>query len=150
MGVWMFFCCGGCVLSGRGLCDELITRPEESLRVIQKSRECGDPGPLGLSRPPPQKKQTCIYNKQKMKILRRQTLQFCCNSHQHFVLQFCWARKGPAPQHNPVLCRVSVVFSVLVTPVAWVFFLLPYWRCITMFRENILLPSSGWFRPMPK
>jgi len=27
---WMFVCCGRCVLSGRGLCDELITRPEES------------------------------------------------------------------------------------------------------------------------
>jgi hypothetical protein len=29
-GVWMFVCCVYCVLSGRGLCDELITRPEES------------------------------------------------------------------------------------------------------------------------
>jgi hypothetical protein len=26
-------CCMGCVLSGRGLCDELITRPEESYRL---------------------------------------------------------------------------------------------------------------------
>jgi len=25
-----FVCCECCVLSGRGLCDELITRPEES------------------------------------------------------------------------------------------------------------------------
>ena len=32
-GAWMFFCCGCCVLSGRGLCDELITRPEESYRL---------------------------------------------------------------------------------------------------------------------
>jgi len=30
---WMFVCCECCVLSGRGLCDELITRPEESYRV---------------------------------------------------------------------------------------------------------------------
>jgi hypothetical protein len=29
----MFVCCGYCVLSGRGLCDELITRPEESYRL---------------------------------------------------------------------------------------------------------------------
>jgi len=29
----MFFCCECCVLSGRGLCDELITRPEESYRL---------------------------------------------------------------------------------------------------------------------
>jgi len=28
--VWTFVCCECCVLTGRGLCDELITRPEES------------------------------------------------------------------------------------------------------------------------
>ena len=32
-GAWMSVCCECCVLSGRGLCDELITRPEESYRV---------------------------------------------------------------------------------------------------------------------
>jgi hypothetical protein len=31
-GAWMSVCCERCVLSGRGLCDELITRPEESYR----------------------------------------------------------------------------------------------------------------------
>jgi len=30
---WMFVCCKSCVLSGRGLWDELITRPEESYRL---------------------------------------------------------------------------------------------------------------------
>jgi hypothetical protein len=29
----MFVCCECCVLSGRGLCDVLITRPEESYRL---------------------------------------------------------------------------------------------------------------------
>jgi len=29
-GAWTFVCCERCVLSGRGLCDELIIRPEES------------------------------------------------------------------------------------------------------------------------
>ena len=29
-GAWIFFCCECCVLSGGGLCDELITRPQES------------------------------------------------------------------------------------------------------------------------
>ena len=29
----MFVCCVCCVLSARGLCDELITRPEESYRL---------------------------------------------------------------------------------------------------------------------
>ena len=32
-GVWMSVCCECCVLSGRGLCDELITRPEGSYRL---------------------------------------------------------------------------------------------------------------------
>ena len=32
-GAWTFVCCECCVLSGRGLCDELITRPEESYRM---------------------------------------------------------------------------------------------------------------------
>ena len=33
-GTWMFVCCDCCVLSGRGLCDELITRSEESLPTV--------------------------------------------------------------------------------------------------------------------
>ena len=32
-GAWMFVCCECCVLSGTGLCDELITPPEESYRL---------------------------------------------------------------------------------------------------------------------
>jgi hypothetical protein len=32
-GTWMSVCCECCVLSGRGLCDGLITRTEESYRV---------------------------------------------------------------------------------------------------------------------
>ena len=32
-GAWMFVCFECCVLSGRGLCDGLITRPEESYRL---------------------------------------------------------------------------------------------------------------------
>ena len=31
--VGMDVCCECCVLSGRGLCDELITRPEDSYRL---------------------------------------------------------------------------------------------------------------------
>ena len=31
-GAWIFVCSESCVLSGRGLCDGLITRPEESYR----------------------------------------------------------------------------------------------------------------------
>jgi len=32
-GAWMSVCCECCVLSGRGLCDELITHAEESYQV---------------------------------------------------------------------------------------------------------------------
>ena len=32
-GAWIFVCCECRVLSGRGLCDELIVRPEESYRL---------------------------------------------------------------------------------------------------------------------
>ena len=32
-GAWMSVCCECCVLSGRGLCDALITRPEEPYRM---------------------------------------------------------------------------------------------------------------------
>ena len=33
LGAWMFVCCKCCVLSGRGLCDGLIIRSEESYRM---------------------------------------------------------------------------------------------------------------------
>ena len=32
-GAWIFLCCECCVLSGRGLCDGLIIRSEESYRM---------------------------------------------------------------------------------------------------------------------
>ena len=32
-GAWVFVCCDCCVLSGRGLCDGLITLPEEAYRL---------------------------------------------------------------------------------------------------------------------
>jgi hypothetical protein len=53
-GAWMFVCC---VLSGRDLCDELITRPESptdcgtSLCVITKLRERGDHDPRWAADP---------------------------------------------------------------------------------------------------
>ena len=35
-GAWLFVCCECCVLSGRGLCDKLFTRPEESYRLVRR------------------------------------------------------------------------------------------------------------------
>src|SRR5215471_16447553 len=46
-GAWIFVCCECRVLSGRGLCDELISRPEESYRlccvVVRDSRRSRTP-----------------------------------------------------------------------------------------------------------
>ena len=63
-GAWRFVCCECCVLSGRGFCDELITRPEESYRMwcvvvcdLEKPCEWGGHDPLGAVAP----------NKKKMK-----------------------------------------------------------------------------------
>jgi hypothetical protein len=46
-GAWVFVCCEGRVFSGRGLCDELIARPEEFYRLwrvvvcdLETSRIC--------------------------------------------------------------------------------------------------------------
>ena len=61
-GTWMSVWCECCVLSGRGLCDKLVTRPGGSYRLWcvvvcdLKHRECGDPGPLGNVAPKEKKK----------------------------------------------------------------------------------------------
>jgi len=64
----MFVCCECCVLSGRGLCDELITRPEESYQMwcvvvcdLEPSR-MKRPWPA-LGRSATKKKYIYIYNK---------------------------------------------------------------------------------------
>jgi hypothetical protein len=54
----MFVCCECCVLSGRGLCDELITRPKESYRQwcvvacdLEKPHEWGGHSPHWAAAP---------------------------------------------------------------------------------------------------
>ena len=59
---WMFVCCECCVFSGRGLCDRLVTRPEESYRLW--CVVVCDLGTLWMRRPCPTggcraKKNTC-------------------------------------------------------------------------------------------
>ena len=53
---WMFVCCECCVLSSRGLCEKLITRPEDSYRLwcvvvcdLETSRMRGSWPALGRS-----------------------------------------------------------------------------------------------------
>ena len=61
-GAWMFVCRDCRVLSGRGLCDELITRPEESYRMWcvvvcdLETTEFTRPWPTGGCCAPPPKK----------------------------------------------------------------------------------------------
>jgi hypothetical protein len=57
-GAWMSVSCEWCALSGRGLCDELITRPEESYRLWCVLNVCdhetskwGGPGPCRAVEP---------------------------------------------------------------------------------------------------
>jgi hypothetical protein len=54
----MFVCCECCVLSRRGFCDELITRPEESYRLwfvvvcdLEEPQEGGNHDPLWVAAP---------------------------------------------------------------------------------------------------
>jgi hypothetical protein len=55
----MYVSCECCVLSGRGLCDELVPRPEESYRLWcvsnvcdhETSKERGGPGPYKAVEP---------------------------------------------------------------------------------------------------
>ena len=85
--VWMFVCCECCVLSGRGLCDELITRPEESYRlwcvvmcVIQKPQELEGHGSRWAAAPQENKSYNKVY------ILFRQINKNILNAvnHGHF------------------------------------------------------------------
>jgi hypothetical protein len=92
-GTWMFVCCECCVLSGRGLYDGLITRPEESYRLwcvvvsdleISKMRRHWPTG--GLFK----KKKKCIklcyvwilltaaVRWEQNLLTQRQTLHVCC------------------------------------------------------------------------
>jgi hypothetical protein len=71
-GAWMSVCCECCVLSGRGICDELVPRPEESYRVWCVSNVCdhetsmkrGGPGPCRAVEPYKEKKKPKYFSKQ--------------------------------------------------------------------------------------
>ena len=64
---WMFVCCECCVLSDRGICDEPITRPEESYRLwcvvvcdLESSR-MRSPWPTGGCCPKNKQTKECSY-----------------------------------------------------------------------------------------
>jgi hypothetical protein len=65
-GVWMFVWCECCVMSGRGLCDGLLTRPEESYRLWrvvvcdQETSRMRKPRSTGGCRAKNKQKQCCF------------------------------------------------------------------------------------------
>jgi len=77
----MCVCCEVCVLSGRGLYDEMITHPEEYCRLwcvvlcdTQKPCERGGPGPLGRGGVSAQKQ----TNRYVAKFITNYVSVFCC------------------------------------------------------------------------
>jgi len=108
----MSVCCECCVLSGRDLCDELITRPEESYRlryvvVCDLESSCmSRPWPTGGLLRQKQNKQTffCI------RVYQTQTFVFSVkhNAEDRFLFlilfpiqDFGWKDHAlPAPEHN--------------------------------------------------
>jgi len=72
----MFFCCECCVLSRRGLYDELLTRPEESYRlsaVVARALETSfirSPWPAGGC---------CAKRKEERKTQITQAQSLCCS-----------------------------------------------------------------------
>ena len=106
-GAWIFVCCECCVLSGRGLGDELITRPEESYRlwcvVVCDLETSGMRRPwpaLGRSPPLPQKLLYSVNQNDVIWIIRgadclvdKGTSDISCNSSRIFPavlkISFC-------------------------------------------------------------
>ena len=73
LGAWLSVCCDCCVLSGRGACDELITRAEESYRLwcvivcdLEKTNLVNEEGqgPLGAIAPKKRERERylCIHS----------------------------------------------------------------------------------------
>ena len=87
----MFVCCECCVLSGRGLCDELITRPGESHRLwyvvvcdLETSR-MRRPWPTGGCHAKTNKQTKLIRYKKSIeyKLLIAMDLYFMCSDNLH-------------------------------------------------------------------
>jgi len=107
-GAWMFICCECCMFSGRDLCDELITRPEESYLLwcvvvcdLETSR-MRRPWPA-LGRSATKKKEyilvVCNWNNSKIRV-KQQTF---CHKVADVAVQVCYlpqTTKRRILQHN--------------------------------------------------
>jgi hypothetical protein len=97
----MFVCCECCVLSGRGLCDELITRPEESYRLwcvvcdLEKPQEWGGHEPHWVAAPQRERERereniyiyVCIINLScSLIIMKKNILDMLLYIHFHYLI----------------------------------------------------------------
>ena len=100
-GPWMLVCCECCVLSGRGLCDELITRPEESYRL--RCVVVCDLETSGMRRPWPyegccaRNRQTYVKAKQSYRCAKLRTELWTCmeewrHKSTHFIVDIKHSR----------------------------------------------------------
>jgi hypothetical protein len=102
----MDVCCEYFVLSGRGLCDELITRPEESYRLwcvtvcdLEKPQEWRDHGPRWVAAP----------QKKKITTLKQQNAQNC-SLDIYFTISHWY--KYLTPRTPITLCGNSALFKI--------------------------------------
>jgi hypothetical protein len=79
----MFVCCECCVLSGRGLCDELISRPEESYRlwcvVYDLENLKNEEAMTSVGSQLHSKKKKSFNNKEREKVVRDNNCELNCD-----------------------------------------------------------------------
>ena len=116
----MFVCCECCVLSGRGLCDELITRPEESYRLwhvvvcdLEKPKEWGGHDPRWVAAPQPKREREKKKERKKRKKF--------------------WIRKQ-------VVCKVTIALNG--DKAARMNFLIPILEDLTSFTTSVTVNQS--------
>ena len=88
-GAWIFVCCECCVLSGRGLCDGLIIRSEESYRlwrVVVCDQETSKTRRLKSATGLWKYNHRVVMPRKKQKHLLSYILPFCINMHVIHVL----------------------------------------------------------------
>ena len=119
-GAWIFVCCECYVLSGRGLCDELITRPEESYRlwcVVIYDQETSR-----MRRPCPAEGRSATENNTKL----THTLKIMCmTTNEHVFI------------HPVVPVRSSVA-----TPVQYRFYVVTVLICFMVARTDVRIARS--------
>ena len=101
-GSWIFVCCECCVLSGRGLCDELITRPEESYRlccvVVCDLENLKNEEAMTRDGSQWHRKKNKPLHVSRRLAAHNQEDQLCINSN-WYIHAICWLAAATASQH---------------------------------------------------